>query len=67
MPQTESGFTFPICSKEKFAELSGFSERYVQHLINQGQLPILPKSSPKAKVMINLEALRMTCHQTAQV
>ncbi|MDA1381698.1 hypothetical protein PCI56_23720 [Plesiomonas shigelloides subsp. oncorhynchi] len=67
MPENQYAFTFPVCSKEKFAEVTGFSERYVQHLINQGLLPILPKSSPKAKVMINLEALRMTCHQTAQV
>lgn len=67
MPENQYAFTFPVCSKEKFAELTGFSERYVQHLISQGQLPILPKSGSKAKVMINLEALRAKCHQAAQV
>lgn len=67
MPQSESGFTFPVCSKEKFAKESGFDVRYVQHLIDQGLLPILPKHGLRAKVMINLEALRIKCRQSAHV
>lgn len=67
MPQSESGFTFPVCSKEKFAEIAGFEVRYVQYLISQGLLPILPKHGRSAKVMINLEALRLKCQQSARV
>lgn len=60
-------YTFPVCSKEKFAELAGFTEDYVQSMVEEGRLPILPKTGLRQKVVINLEALRMECHQAALV
>jgi len=60
-------YTFPVCSKEKFAEMTGFTEDYVQSMIEAGRLPILPKTGLRQKVVINLEALRMECHQVAHV
>jgi len=60
-------YTFPVCSKEKFAEMTGFTEDYVQSMIEEGRLPILPKTGLRQKVVINLEALRMECHQVAHV
>lgn len=60
-------YTFPVCSKEKFAEMTGFTEDYVQSMIEAGRLPILPKTGQRQKVVINLEALRMECHQVAHV
>ncbi len=60
-------YTFPVCSKEKFAEMTGFTEDYVQSMIEAGRLPILPKTGLRQKVVINLEALRMECHQAALV
>ena len=67
MTQMQPAFTFPVCSKEKFAEMTGFTEDYVQSMIDGGRLPILPKSGLRQKVVINLEALRMECHQAALV
>ncbi|MDH1896698.1 Cro/Cl family transcriptional regulator [Aeromonas media] len=60
-------YTFPVCSKEKFAEMTGFTEDYVQSMVEEGRLPILPKTGLRQKVVINLEALRMECHQAALV
>ncbi len=60
-------YTFPVCSKEKFAEMTGFTEDYVQSMIEEGRLPILTKTGLRQKVVINLEALRMECHQAALV
>ncbi|MGL6052186.1 MAG: Cro/Cl family transcriptional regulator [Aeromonas salmonicida] len=60
-------YTFPVCSKEKFAELSGFTEDYVQTMIEAGRLPILPKDGQRQKAIINLEALRLQCQASAQV
>lgn len=60
-------YTFPVCSKEKFAEMTGFTEDYVQSMIEAGRLHILPKTGLRQKVVINLEALRMECHQVAHV
>ncbi|MGU5595095.1 Cro/Cl family transcriptional regulator [Aeromonas sanarellii] len=60
-------YAFPVCSKEKFAEMTGFTEDYVQSMIEAGRLPILPKTGLRQKVVINLEALRMECHQVAHV
>ncbi|EKB25937.1 hypothetical protein [Aeromonas dhakensis] len=67
MPQMAASFTLPVCSKEYFAENTGFSERYVQLLISEGYLPILPKKGRSSKVLINLEALRMQCQSVALV
>ncbi len=67
MTQMQPVFTFPVCSKEKFAEMTGFTEDYVQSMIEAGRLPILPKTGLRQKVVINLEALRMECHQAALV
>lgn len=60
-------YTFPVCSKEKFAEMTGFTEDYVQSMIEEERLPILTKTGLRQKVVINLEALRMECHQAALV
>ena len=60
-------YTFPVCSKEKFAELAGFSEDYVQPLLEDGRLPTLPKTGRRQKVIINLEALREQCQKEALV
>ncbi|MGE6118442.1 Cro/Cl family transcriptional regulator [Aeromonas salmonicida] len=67
MTQTQPAFTFPVCSKEKFAEMTGFTEDYVQSMIEKGRLPILPKTGLREKVVINLEALRMECHAAALI
>ena len=67
MTQMQPAFTFPVCSKEKFAEMTGFNEDYVQSMIETGRLPILPKTGLRQKVLINLEALRMECHQAALI
>lgn len=67
MTQMQPVFTFPVCSKEKFAEMTGFTEDYVQSMIEAGRLPILTKTGLRQKVVINLEALRMECHQAALV
>ncbi|CAJ1760276.1 hypothetical protein LMCDFJHI_00128 [Aeromonas salmonicida] len=67
MTPTIPVYTFPVCSKEKFAELSGFSEDYVQSMIEAGRLPYLPKDGQRQKVVINLEALRMQCQAAALV
>lgn len=58
--------SFPVCSKEMFAQLSGFSPRYVQHLLNEGLLPILPKHGQRAKVIINLDEIRRRCLDASQ-
>ncbi|PKQ81888.1 Cro/Cl family transcriptional regulator [Aeromonas sobria] len=60
-------YTFPVCSKEKFAELSGFTEDYVQTMIEAGRLPILPKDGQRQKAIINLEELRRQCQAAALV
>ncbi|MBP4058653.1 regulatory phage cox family protein [Aeromonas caviae] len=60
-------YTFPVCSKEKFAELAGFTEDLVQTMIEDGRLPILPKTGLRQKVLINLEALRLQCQASALV
>ncbi len=60
-------YTFPVCSKEKFAEMTGFTEDYVQSMIEEGRLPILPKTGLRQKVVINLEALRLQCQASALV
>jgi hypothetical protein len=62
MTQMQPAFTFPVCSK-----MTGFTEDYVQSMIEAGRLPILPKTGLRQKVVINLEALRMECHQAASV
>ncbi|MFM5138445.1 Cro/Cl family transcriptional regulator [Aeromonas rivipollensis] len=66
-PKTQVVYTFPVCSKEMFAEASGFSEDYVQSMIEDGRLPILPKTGLRQKVLINLEALRMQCQSAALI
>lgn len=60
-------YTFPVCSKEKFAELAGFTEDFVQTMIEDGRLPTLPKTGRRQKVLINLEALRLQCQASALV
>jgi hypothetical protein len=67
MTPTIPVYTFPVCSKEKFAELSGFTEDYVQTMIEAGRLPILPKDGQRQKAVINLEALRLQCQASALV
>ena len=67
MTPTTTVYTFPVCSKEKFAELAGFSEDYVQTMIEGGRLPTLTKPGSRQKVMINLEALREQCQKEALV
>ena len=49
MTQMQPAFTFPVCSKEKFAEMTGFTEDYVQSMIEAGRLPILPKTGLRQK------------------
>jgi hypothetical protein len=67
MTTTIPVYTFPVCSKEKFAELAGFTEDFVQTMIEDGRLPTLPKTGRRQKVLINLEALRLQCQASALV
>ncbi|MGY3851476.1 Cro/Cl family transcriptional regulator [Aeromonas aquatilis] len=67
MTPTIPVYTFPVCSKEKFAELAGFTEDFVQTMIEDGRLPTLPKTGRRQKVLINLEALRLQCQASALV
>ncbi|MNF47854.1 hypothetical protein D3C85_1468250 [compost metagenome] len=67
MTPSTAVYIFPVCSKEKFAELAGLSEDYVQDMIEDGRLPILPKTGLRQKVLINLEALRLQCQASALV
>lgn len=56
---SEISFKFDTDRKtvKKYAEDTGIPIRTVQDMVHNGDLPILPKKYPKAKVFINMVAL----------
>ncbi|WP_188009012.1 Rha family transcriptional regulator [Grimontia hollisae] len=47
----------PFVTKKRFAEMTGQSPRAIDSMIQNGELPILPKKSRNSAALINLVAL----------
>ena len=44
----------PICTVEKFAELTGLTKRTVENYMRAGRIPIIPKQGKAETVLINM-------------
>ncbi|HDO1329771.1 TPA: hypothetical protein P2Q98_003651 [Aeromonas veronii] len=47
----------PVKTIERYASDTGIPVGSVKKMVERGQIPILPKSSPRAKPMINMVAI----------
>ena len=47
-------FDVPVCTVERFAELTGLAQRTVENRVRDGRIPIMPKLTAGEKVLINL-------------
>jgi len=54
MSQFALHFDTPVCSVERFAEISGLTKRTVENYVRAGRIPIIPKQGRSEVVLINL-------------
>lgn len=47
-------FDVPVCTVERFSELTGLTQRTVENYVRAGRIPIMPKEGKAEKVLINL-------------
>ena len=54
MTQFPIHFDAPVCTVERFSELTGLTKRTVENYVHDGRIPIMPKQGKAEKVLINL-------------
>jgi hypothetical protein len=47
-------FDTPVCTVERFSEMTGLAVSTVESYVRTGRIPIMPKQSPAEKTLINL-------------